>query len=120
MQAGERFVAEFGLGETPATGLVDVVERKPGILVLMVDAHDGISGAACRLPELDAVLIARREAAGRRHSDLVHELFHILTWDAMPPEHSEEATAWSGSPTISRRPRSCRSARWSGSALGQT
>ena len=120
MQAGERFVAEFGLGETPATGLVDVVERKPGILVLMVDAHDGISGAACRLPELDAVLIARREAAGRRHSDLVHELFHILTWDAMPPEHSEEATAWSGSPTISRRPRSCQSAHWSGSALGQT
>ena len=23
--------------------------------------------------------------------DLAHELFHILTWDAMPPEHFEEA-----------------------------
>ena len=96
MLAGERFVAEFGLGETPATGLAEVMERDLGILVLMVDVHDGISGAACRLPELDAVLIARREVAGRRHFDLAHELFHILTWDAMPPEHSEEAMETGG------------------------
>ena len=96
MLAGERFVAEFGLGETPAIGLAEVMERDFGILVLMVDAHDGISGAACRLPELDAVLIARRQVAGRRHFDLAHELFHILTWDAMPPEHSEEAMETGG------------------------
>ena len=96
MLAGERFVAEFGLGETPATGLVEVMERELGILVLMVDAHDGISGAACRLPELDTVLIARHEVEGRRHFDLAHELFHILTWDAMPPEHSEEARETGG------------------------
>ena len=96
MSAGERFVAEFGLGETPATGLVEIMERELGILVLMVDAYDGISGAACRLPELDAVLIARREVAGRRHFDLAHELFHILTWDAMPPEYSEEAMETGG------------------------
>ncbi|TGR92525.1 ImmA/IrrE family metallo-endopeptidase, partial [Mesorhizobium sp. M2E.F.Ca.ET.209.01.1.1] len=29
--------------------------------------------------------------AGRRHFDLAHELFHILTWEKMPPEHIEEA-----------------------------
>ena len=33
------------------------------------------------------MLINRHEVAGRRHFDLAHELFHILTWDAMPPEH---------------------------------
>ena len=49
--------------------------------------------AACRLPELDVVLINRREVEGRRHFDLAHELFHILTWDAMPPEHSEAMAA---------------------------
>src|SRR5207245_8975644 len=27
---------------------------------------------------------------------LAHELFHILTWDAMPPEHSEEARETGG------------------------
>jgi hypothetical protein len=40
------------------------------ILVLMVDPIDGVSGAACRLPELDVVLINRREVPGRRHFDL--------------------------------------------------
>ena len=96
MLAGERFVAEFGLGEAPAPNLAEIMERELGILVLMVDACEGISGAACRLPELDTVLIARREIEGRRHFDLAHELFHVLTWDAMPPEHSEEARETGG------------------------
>ena len=91
IEAGERFAAEFELGKVPAERLVEVMENALGILVLMVDADEGISGAACRLPELDAVLIARREIAGRRHFDLAHELFHILTWEAMPPKHVEEA-----------------------------
>ena len=90
MQAGERFAAEFALGDIPANGLREVVEREFGVLVLMVEAQRGISGAACRLPELDAVLIARHEVPGRRHFDLAHELFHILTWEAMPPAHFEE------------------------------
>jgi Zn-dependent peptidase ImmA (M78 family) len=67
-------------------------ERELGILVLMVDLTDGVSGAACRLSDLDVVLINRHEVAGRRHFDLAHELFHILTSDAMPPEHSEDAS----------------------------
>lgn len=96
MEAGERFVAEFKLGDLPAARLAEVMERELGILVLNVDAFDGISGAACRLPELDVVLINRHEVAGRRHFDLAHELFHILTWDAMPPEHSEEARETGG------------------------
>ena len=96
MRAGERFAAEFGLGDAPASRLADVMERELRILVLMVDAERGISGAACRLPELDAVLIARREVEGRRHFDLAHELFHLLTWDAMPPEHLEEARETGG------------------------
>lgn len=96
MEAGERFVAEFDLGKVPAQRLADTMERELGILVLMVDAFDGISGAACRLPELDVVLINRHEVVGRRQFDLAHELFHILTWDAMPPEHFEEARETGG------------------------
>ena len=90
MEAGERFAAEFALGDIPASRLSEVVEREFGVLVLMVEARRGISGAACRLPELDAILIARHEVPGRRHFDLAHELFHILTWEAMPPAHFEE------------------------------
>lgn len=99
MVAGERFVTEFDLGEVPAVRLMEVMERELGILVLMMDTERGISGAACRLPELDAVLIARREVVGRRHFDLAHELFHILTWDAMPPEHTEVAMDTGGNRT---------------------
>lgn len=92
MAAGERFAEDFKLGAVPAERLAEVMERRLGVLVLMVDAFEGVSGAACRLPDLDAVLINRNEVAGRRHFDLAHELFHILTWDTMPPEHVEDAT----------------------------
>lgn len=88
--AGERFAAELKLGDAPARRLAEVMEHELGILVLMVDPISTVSGAACRLPELDAVLINRNEVPGRRHFDLAHELFHILTWEAMPPEQFEE------------------------------
>jgi Zn-dependent peptidase ImmA (M78 family)/DNA-binding XRE family transcriptional regulator len=90
--AGDRFAKDFELGSVPAKRLAEVMERRLGVLVLMVDAIDRVSGAACRLPDLDAVIINRHEVPGRRHFDLAHELFHILTWDTMPPEHVEEAT----------------------------
>lgn len=90
--AGNQFTAEFGLGPRPAERLLQTMEEALGILVLMVDAPKGVSGAACRLPRLDVVLINREEAEGRRHFDLGHELFHLLTWDAMTPEHYESAS----------------------------
>ena len=83
--AGERFVVEFGLGEVPANRLAQEMEQRLGVLVLFVDGPDRMSGAACRLPEVDSVLISRSEVPGRRNFDLAHELFHLLTWDAMPP-----------------------------------
>jgi Zn-dependent peptidase ImmA (M78 family)/transcriptional regulator with XRE-family HTH domain len=88
--AGERFAAEFRLGDVPARRLAQAMAEELGILVLMVNPIEGVSGAACQLPELDVVLINRNEVAGRRHFDLAHELFHILTWEKMPPEHIEE------------------------------
>jgi Zn-dependent peptidase ImmA (M78 family)/transcriptional regulator with XRE-family HTH domain len=96
MAASERFVTEYKLGDVPATRLAEVMERELGVLVLMVDTTEGVSGAACRLPELDVVLINRHEITGRRHFDLAHELFHILTWDAMPPQRLEDASETGG------------------------
>lgn len=100
-EAGERFAAEYGLGDTPARLLAEVMERDLNILVLMVTPnHAGVSGAACRLPDLDVVLINRDETPGRRHFDLAHELFHILTWEAMPPVHVEDAIETGGTTRI--------------------
>lgn len=90
IQAGERFADQFSLGKAPALRLAEVMENDLGISVLMVDAPDNISGAACRLPDLDVVLISRHEVAARRHFNLAYELFHLLTWEAMPPKHMEE------------------------------
>lgn len=76
----------------PALSLKRYVEDHLGMLVLNVDAIPGISGAACRLPQVNTILINRREIEGRRHFDMAHELFHLLTWDTMPPRYidSEE------------------------------
>lgn len=100
-EAGERFAAEYELGDVPARRLAEVMERNLDILVLMVTpSHSGVSGAACRLPDLDVVLINRDEVPGRRHFDLAHELFHILTWDAMPPVHIEDTAATGVKPRV--------------------
>ena len=62
----------------------------------MVDAIVGVSGAACRLPELNTILINRNDTAARRNYDLAHELFHILTWDTMPPARIDSDEGFAG------------------------
>lgn len=89
MAAGERFVREGSLGRVPARRLIDVIQNDLSILVLMVDTPSGISVASCHLPEFDTLLVSRREVIGLRNFDITHELFHILTWDTMPPPHSQ-------------------------------
>jgi Zn-dependent peptidase ImmA (M78 family) len=87
--AAEALGAEWRLGDRPAQELERAIERELGALVLYVDAPKGISGAACQLPGLNTILINRNEPEGRRHYDLAHECFHLLTWEQMPPEHTE-------------------------------
>ncbi len=84
-QAAEATRRELGLGDCPAFELEEALEREWGILVLYVDPPSGVSGAASRLNEVQAILINRNEPRGRRHYDLAHELFHLLTWDTIPP-----------------------------------
>ncbi len=93
-QGAESLVHELDLGMIPAERLLDSVENKLDIPVLYVDtikSDDGewISGAACSLRNMAVILINRNEPPGRQNWDLAHELFHVLTWDAMVPEHRE-------------------------------
>jgi XRE family transcriptional regulator, fatty acid utilization regulator len=74
-------------GVAPALALTQYVQEQLGMLLLHVDAIAGISGAACRLPQVNTILINRRETEGRRHFDIAHELFHLLTWQTMPPRY---------------------------------
>ena len=84
--AGEAVGRELQLGDIPAEKLVSALERKFNLLVLEVDMPKGVSGAAVQLATGDAILINRVESPGRKNFDLAHELFHVLTWDALPPE----------------------------------
>jgi Zn-dependent peptidase ImmA (M78 family) len=86
---GEAIAQALSLGEVPAVNLSRVVEEQLDTLVLYVDAVKGVSGAACQLDQLNTILINRHEHAARRAFDMAHELFHLLTWDRMPPKHIE-------------------------------
>lgn len=88
-QSAEALWKEWVLGDVPADRLEEAMETHLGALVLYVDAARGISGAASQLPGLNTILVNRRETQGRRSFDLAHELFHLLTWDAMPPMRVE-------------------------------
>lgn len=88
-KAAEALVREWDLGEIPALRLESAIEDHMEALVLYVDAPAGISGAACQLPGLNTLLINRNEPEGRRHFDLAHECFHLLTWEQMTPAHRE-------------------------------
>jgi Zn-dependent peptidase ImmA (M78 family)/DNA-binding XRE family transcriptional regulator len=90
--AAEQVREKLGLGRIPARELEVALEREWGILVLYVDAPSGISGAASRLDRAHAILINRNEPVGRRNYNLAHELFHLLTWDAMPPRRIDSET----------------------------
>jgi Zn-dependent peptidase ImmA (M78 family)/transcriptional regulator with XRE-family HTH domain len=87
--AAESLCSRWHLGAVPADGLQLALERHLRALVLYVDAPPGISGAASQLPGLNTILVNRNEGEGRRNYDVVHETFHLLTWDAMPPERVE-------------------------------
>ena len=86
--AAESLIETWNLGSRPATVLPRIAEERLGILILHVDMQDAsISGAACHLPEFNTILVNRREREGRRIFDFANELFHLLTWQTMPPEH---------------------------------
>ncbi|MAI31021.1 MAG: DNA-binding protein [Rhodopirellula sp.] len=89
---GEELAEQLELGPIPARNLEVAVQKSLKTLVLHVNSNKGISGAACQVSKLNVILINRDESDERRHFDLAHELFHILTWDVMPPEHFETTT----------------------------
>lgn len=89
-ECAETLRREWRLGDRPAVGLEDALRGELGVLLLHVDAPWGISGAASYLPGQRTILVNRRESLGRRMFDIAHELFHLLTWDAMPPDRVED------------------------------
>ena len=87
--AAEALGEQWSLGDRPAERLQEAIERELNALVLYVDMPAGVSGAASYMAGLSTIMINRREVRTRRFFDLAHELFHLLTWDTMPPRRLE-------------------------------
>lgn len=86
-QLAELLVKAWGLGDTPAKKLTNVVRKKLNVELLFVDAPDEVSGASFRNERFCAMLINRRHSEGRRNFSIAHELFHILSWTTLHPDH---------------------------------
>jgi Zn-dependent peptidase ImmA (M78 family)/transcriptional regulator with XRE-family HTH domain len=76
----------LGLGNKPAFTLHKALEQDFGVKVLFYSLSEG-SSASMIHPDLGAVIIINSdEAPWRRNYDLAHELFHLITWKAIPQE----------------------------------
>ena len=71
---------------SPAARLREAAEQELKISIFFVDVAAGISGAACHLDDGNVIVINRNEALGRLNFDIGHEIFHLLTWERMPPD----------------------------------
>jgi len=81
---------QFDLGARPASSLAKVLEGSYGVKIWHKDLGDRGSAASVKHDFGPAVLINSREAPWRRNFSLAHELFHLITWDAIPTEQIEE------------------------------
>lgn len=73
----------LGLGRRPAFTLQKVLEQNYGIKVLIYSFTEG-SAVSTINPHLGSVVVINKdEAPWRQNFDLAHELFHLITWEAV-------------------------------------
>lgn len=101
-RCGELTAKALGLGDVPALKLREAVEGRLNVTVFFVEAPATISGAACHLSDGDLIMVNRDEVSFRRNFDLGHELFHIMTWEEMPPEKNDAILADSKKPKVEK------------------
>jgi len=82
--------SEFGLGDRPATVLEKTLENKYGVKIWYEDMDEG-SAASTIGPFGPAILMNKKEAPWRRNYNFAHEVFHLITWDSIPPKIIEDS-----------------------------
>ncbi len=83
---------EFGLGTRPAASLEKTLEDQYGVKVWYEDLDEG--SAAATIGDFGpAILMNRNEAPWRRNYNFAHELFHLVTWNSIPPRQLQENKA---------------------------
>jgi len=84
---------KLDLGSRPACNLLNVLENNLRFKILHMSLKDGVSGASVVDDTLGVgILVNMKDAPWRRHYDLAHELFHIVTWNIFSPEEIGDGT----------------------------
>lgn len=73
----------WGLGNRPALSLQKVLEQDQGVKILFYPLPEGSSVSATHPDFGGIIVINSEEAPWRRNYDLAHELFHLITWNAV-------------------------------------
>ncbi len=71
------------LGRRPAFTLQKVLEQDYGVKILYYSFSDGSSVSTVNKGLGKVIVINSNEAPWRQNYDLAHELFHLITWDAV-------------------------------------
>src|SRR3990172_635053 len=74
----------IGLGKRPAFSLQKVLEQEFGVKILYLPLSSVGSAASMIHDEFGAIVVINSdEAPWRRNYDFAHELFHLITWNAV-------------------------------------
>ncbi len=75
------------LGKRPSCALAKVLEQEYGVKLFYLPLSDVGSAASMVHPNWGSVVVINSdESPWRRNYDLAHEMFHLITWTAIPPE----------------------------------
>lgn len=81
----ERIGKQLDLGSRPAASLATILEDGCGVKIWYEDLGEEGSAASSRGSFGCAVLMNSVEPPWRRNFNLAHEVFHLLTWESIPP-----------------------------------
>jgi Zn-dependent peptidase ImmA (M78 family)/DNA-binding XRE family transcriptional regulator len=81
--------SQMRLGARPASAIERALEELWNVKIWYMPLEDG--SAASTIGDFGpAILMNENEAPWRRNSNFAHELFHLITWDSLPPQELQE------------------------------
>ena len=76
---------QMNLGDRPGSSLATILEDKYGVKIFYRPLYAG-SAASIKGTFGYAMLINSLQAPWRRNYNIAHELFHLITWESVPPD----------------------------------
>jgi Zn-dependent peptidase ImmA (M78 family)/transcriptional regulator with XRE-family HTH domain len=89
----EEVSKQLNLGQKPSASIEKVLEDQYGVKIWYLDLGQDGSAASTVGPFGPAIMMNSSEPPWRRNYNFAHELFHLLTWESLPPEFLIEDTA---------------------------